>query len=197
MLGKHAGLTVPSRDPGFSARDALLGAAVGVVEAAGTPAVTMSEVASAARVEVDEASGLFPSVDDMLVEAALRMCADDLRLDATTGAPTVSAYALHFARRRVFYRAMRNGAVAERLDARMARLVAPLITLQIRTLVGAHLTEDAIAQLTADVTAESFEVTNSWIVGTGDAEGAESLYRRLEAIVVRRLDDARRLGGEN
>jgi len=96
----------------------------------------------------------------------------------------------------VFYRAMRDGAVAEQLDARMAGLVAPLITLQIRTVVGARLNEEAIAQLTLDVTAESFDVTNGWILESGDSEGPESLYLRLEAIVVRRLDDARRLRSE-
>lgn len=186
-----------SPDPGSFSRDALLAAAIGVVEAAGSPAVTIDEIASAAGVAVDEASALFGSVDDLLVEAALRMCADDLRLSAgVVGSPTVSAYAHHFARRRVFYRAMRDGAVAELLDARMAGLVAPLITMQIRTVVGARLNEDAIAQLTLDVTAESFEVTNGWILESGDSAGPESLYVRLEAIVVRRLDDARRLRAE-
>ena len=186
-----------SPDPGSFSRDALLAAAIGVVEAAGSPAVTIDEIASAAGVAADEASALFGSVDDLLVEAALRMCADDLRLSAgVVGSPTVSAYAHHFARRRVFYRAMRDGAVAELLDARMAGLVAPLITMQIRTVVGARLNEDAIAQLTLDVTAESFEVTNGWILESGDSAGPESLYVRLEAIVVRRLDDARRLRSE-
>lgn len=187
-----------SPDPGSFSRDALLAAAIGVVEAAGSPAVTIDEIASAAGVAADEASALFGSVDDLLVEAALRMCAGDLRLSAgVVGSPTVSAYAHHFARRRVFYRAMRDGAVAERLDARMAGLVAPLITMQIRTVVGARLNEDAIAQLTLDVTAESFEVTNGWILESGDSAGPESLYVRLEAIVVRRLDDARRLRSES
>ena len=200
MLGKRADHTVLSRDTGSASRPALLVAAIGVVESAGTPAVTLGEIAAAAAVDAGAASGLFASVDDLLVEAALQMCADDLRLAAvaeTTGAPTVSAYAHHFARRRVFYRAMRHGAVAETLDARMAELMAPLITVQIRTLVGSRMTEDAIAALTVEVTAESFDVTNRWILESGDAEGAESLYIRLEAIVLRRLDDARRLRGEN
>jgi len=199
MLGKRADHTVLPRGTGSAARPALIAAAIGVVETAGTPAVTLSDISAAAGVDAVVASGLFASVDDLLVEAALQMCADDLRLAAvaeTTGAPTVSAYAHHFARRRVFYRAMRHGAVAETLDARMAELMAPLITVQIRTLVGSRMTEDAIAALAVEVTAESFDVTNQWIVESDEAEGAESLYMRLEAIVLRRLDDARRMRGE-
>ena len=209
MLGKWAKQTVLLREsepPELSARDALLLASVGVVERAGNPAVTLEEIASAAEVDIDVASALFGSendphsVDDLLVEAALRMCADDLRLDAiakSTGAPTVSAYAHHFAARRRFYRAMRHGPVAELLDARMAEVMAPLISVQIRTLVGRKLTDEVLAALTVEVTAESFDVTNRWIAESADAEGAESLYVQLEAIVLRRLEEARQLGEDS
>ena len=182
--------TVLSRDSGDSARDALRLAAIDVVERARTSAVTFAQIAEAAEVDADVASALYSTVDDLLVDAALRMCAEELRLATvavTVGAPPVSSYAHHFARRRSFYRAMRVGPVAQKLDARMAELVAPLIAAQIRTLVGARMTDDDIDAMTAEVTAESFEVTNGWIVASGDAEGAESLYVRLEAIVVRRF----------
>jgi len=175
-----------------SPRDALLAAAVGVVQEAGTSAVTVPAIARAARVDVDEASALFSSVDELLVEAALRMCADDLRLEMIAqkqGAPTVSAYAQHFARRRGFYRAMRDGAVAAKLDERMAAVMAPLISVQIRTLVGARIGDELLDQMTAAVTAESFAVTNRWILESADDEGADSLYVRLEAIVLRGLDE--------
>jgi hypothetical protein len=171
-------------------------AAIDAVEEARTSAVDLAEIASAAGVDADVASGIYPTVDDLLVDAALRMCAEELRLAAvaeTAGAPTVSAYAHHFARRRTFYRAMRIGSVAQLLDARMSELVAPLIRVQIRTLVGPLLTDEALEALTVEVTAESFEVTNGWIVGSGDDDGPESLYVRLEAIVLRRLEEARQL----
>ena len=171
---------------------ALLTAAIAVVERAGSPEVTIEEIAAAAGVEPDAASALFPSVDELLVEAALQMSADDLQL-ATVAVPTVSAQARHYAKRRAFYRAMRLGPVSRLLDARMAQVIAPLISDQIRTLVGAHLTENALAALTGEVTAESFAVTNRWIVESDDSATAESLYVELEAIVVRRFDDVRRL----
>lgn len=179
-----------------STRTAVLEAAIGVVERAGTPAVTIAAIAHAAGVPADEASALFSSVDDLLVEAALRMCVDDLRLEAiarSAGAPTVSAYALHFARRRDFYRAMRIGPVAAQLDARMAAVMAPLIAVQIRTVVGTRIGDDLLRQMTVEVTEESFAVTNRWILASGPHEGAESLYLLLEAIVLRGLDEARRL----
>ena len=175
---------------------ALLDAAIAVVERAGTPDVTIEEIADAAGVEPRAASALFPSVDELLVEAALRMSADDLQL-ATVAVPTVSAQARHYAKRRAFYRAMRLGPVSKLLDARMAQVIAPLISEQIRTLVGARLTENALAALTGEVTAESFAVTNRWIVESDDSATAESLYMELEAIVVRRFDDVRRLQADS
>lgn len=174
------------------ARDAILAAAIAVVESAQTSAVGIDAIAGAAEVDVDEASAIFSSVDELLVEAALRMCAHDLRLEMiaqTQGAPTVSAYAQHFARRRVFYRAMRIGPVAAMLDERMAAVMAPLISVQIQTLVGARISDDQLEQLTADLTAESFAVTNQWILDSAESAGPESLYLRLEAIVLRGLDE--------
>jgi len=175
---------------------ALLDAAIAVVERAGTPDVTIEEIADAAGVEPRAASALFPSVDELLVEAALWMSADDLQL-ATVAVPTVSAQARHYAKRRAFYRAMRLGPVSKLLDARMAQVIAPLISEQIRILVGARLTENALAALTGEVTAESFAVTNRWIVESDDSATAESLYMELEAIVVRRFDDVRRLQADS
>jgi hypothetical protein len=197
MSGKRAEETVLSRDPDFSPRDALRWAAIDVVELARTSAVTLAAIAEAAEVDADVASGLYPTVDDLLVDAALQMCARELRLSTvveTDGAPPVSSYAHHFARRRAFYRAMRIGPVAHQLDARMAELVAPLIAAQIRTLVGARMTPRALDAMIAEVTAESFEVTTGWILESGEGDGAESLYVRLEAIVLRRLDEVRGLG---
>lgn len=196
MSGNRGERTVLSREPQSPPGHALRMAAIDAVEEARTSAVDLAEIASAAGVDADVASGIYPTVDDLLVDAALRMCAEELRLAAvaeTAGAPTVSAYAHHFARRRTFYRAMRIGSVAQLLDARMSELVAPLIRVQIRTLVGPLLTDEALEALTVEVTAESFEVTNGWIVGSGDDDGPESLYVRLEAIVLRRLEEARQL----
>ena len=178
-------------------RDALLRAAIGVVERAQTSAVTIAEIASAARVDADEASVLFPSVDDLLVDAALKMCRDDLRLApaansaAAEAAPTVSAYAHHFASRRPFYRAMRIGTVAFKLDARMAEVIGPRIAVQIRTLVGSRIDDVQLEALTAEVTAESFDVTNRWIAEGSNDEGPEELYVLFEAIVLRRLEEMR------
>ena len=174
-------------------REALLLAAVPVVEQAGTAAVTLAAIAAHAGVDADVASALFPDVDGLVIDAALAMCIADLGLatDASAGIPTVSAYATHFARGRVFYRAMRIGGVAAALDARMAQLVAPLIEAQIRVVVGSRLTEHQIAELTLAVTAESFEITNRWIVESPATAGAESLYVQLEAIVVRGLEHVR------
>ena len=187
---------VPLPEPDSSPNHALRMAAIAVVERAGTPAVTMAEIAATAEVDLAVASGLYPSLDDLLVEAALAMCAEELRLSSvaqTAGAPTVSAYAHHFASRRDFYRAMRAAPVAQLLDARMAELMAPLIAIQVRTLVGPQLTDDALAAMTVAATEESFRVTNGWIVESSDAEGAESLYVQLEGIVLRSLEEARAL----
>ena len=173
----------------------LLAAAIGVVERAGTSAVSIDEIADAAGVEPSEASALFSSVDELLVAAALQMSARDLEL-ATVSVPTVSAQARHYAKRRDFYRAMRIGPVASLLDARMAQVIAPLISAQIRTLVGARMTEESVAAMTGQVTAEAFAVTNRWIVESDDSTTVESLYVQLEAIVVRRFDDVGRFQGE-
>lgn len=193
MSGEQASNGVVSHDPTLSHRDALLLAAVGVVEKAETSAVTMAEIASVAGVDVDVASALFESVDELLIEAALRRTATDLKLDGaqSNGAPTVSAFAHHFAARRPFYRAMRIGPVAAALDARMAVLVAPLISVQLRAVVGPHITEDALAQMTATATAESFRVTNAWVVDGADTDGAEALYLLFEGIVLSSLELAR------
>ena len=176
-------------------RTRLLASAIGVVEHAGTSAVSIDEIADAAGVEPSEASALFPSVDDLLVAAALQMSAEDLQL-ATVSVPTVSAQARHYAKRRDFYRAMRIGPVASLLDARMAQVIAPLISAQIRTLVGARMTEESVAAMTGQVTAEAFAVTNRWIIESDDSTTVESLYVQLEAIVVRRFDDVGRFQGE-
>lgn len=196
MMGKRVDHTVVSHDPDFTPRDALLAAAIGVVERAKTAEVTIAEIAGVAAVGPDVASALFESVDELLIEAALVVCADDLRLATIAGsAPTVSAYAHHFAKRRDFYRAMRAGSVAAALDARMARVMAPLISVQIRTLLGDRITDDMLQAMTAEVTKECFDVTTGWIVEGSADDGPEVLYLRLEAIVIRRLEDARRLLG--
>jgi len=193
MLGKQGSHGVIAHDPTPNHRDALLLAAVAVVAQAETSAVTMAEIASAAGVDVDVASALFESVDELLIEAALRQAATDLKLDGaqSNGAPTVSAFAHHFAARRPFYRAMRIGPVAAALDARMAVLVAPLISVQLRAVLGPHITDDALAEMTVFATAESFRVTNGWIVGGADTDGAEALYVLLEGIVLSSLELAR------
>ena len=187
--------TEPNRDHARRVpdREALLLAALPVVEQAGTAAVTLAAIAAHAGVDADVASALFPDVDGLLIDAALAMCIADLGLatDASAGIPTVSAYATHFARRRVFYRAMRIGGVAAALDARMAQLVTPLIEAQVRVVVGSRLTEHQVAELTLAVTVESFEITNRWIVESPATAGAESLYVQLEAIVVRGLEHVR------
>lgn len=167
-------------------------AAVAEVERVGTPVVTVRAIAEAAGCDVAWAESLFDRVDDLLVEAALTMCAEELKLDvraAPTAAPAASAYAHHFARHRAFYRAMRLGPVAGQLDARMGAMVAPLIEAQIRTVLGTRLSEELVASLTATITEESFEVTTGWIVESAESEGAEALYVRLEAIVLRRLEE--------
>jgi len=191
MYATQANHDVPERDSA-GLRDSLLSAAVGVVERAMTSDVSIEEIAAVAGVEPAAASRLYPAVDELLIGAALRMCAEDLRL-ATIEVPTVSAYARHFAGRRAFYRAMRIGPVAQKLDARMAELMAPLISLQIGTLVGAHMSDEAIRALTVEVTAEAFEITNGWIVRSDDDAPVEELYLELEAIVVRRFDTVRDL----
>jgi len=191
MYAAQADHEVPERDSG-GLRDALLSAAVAVVERATTSEVSIEEIAAAAGVDAEGASALYPSVDELLIGAALRMCAEELRL-ADIEVPTVSAYARHFAGRRAFYRAMRIGPVAQKLDARMAELMAPLIALQIGTLVGARMSDEALRAMTVEVTAEAFEVTNGWIVLSDDDAPVESLYLELEAIVVRRFDTVRDL----
>jgi AcrR family transcriptional regulator len=179
-----------------STRDVILAAAIGVVERANTSDVTLDEVAAAAGVDTSVASEIFGSVDDLLIEAALGLAADDLRLDAivlASGAPTVSAYAHHFAKRRVFYRAMRFGPVTEKLDARMAVMVAPLILVQIRALVGPQITDELVASMAAEATVESFEITNRWMLESADTDGPETLYVLFEALVIHRLEIARSL----
>ncbi|GAB3605691.1 hypothetical protein GCM10027413_11000 [Conyzicola nivalis] len=171
-------------------RAALAAAAIGVVERAGTSVVTLDEIAAAARVDAGVASALFDSVDELLIEAALRLATADLGLDGS-GAPTVSTFSHHFARRRAFYRAMRVGSIAPRLDARMSAVMGPLIATQIRTLVGGRISDGLLEQLTVDVTLECFEVTNRWILEARDDDGPESLYVRFEAIVLRRLEEVR------
>ena len=195
MSKSFQGTEVPGGEPSeVVAR--LLDAAVRVVALRETSEVTLDEIAGAAGVDAGEASENFVSVNDLLIEAALRIARDDLRLDViarSLGAPTVSAYAQHFAKRRAFYRAMRTGAVAERLDARMAAVVAPLIAVQIHTVVGGRMSAEALATMTAEVTVEVFTVTNRWIVESAESAGAEDLYVLFEGVVLRRLDEVRSL----
>jgi AcrR family transcriptional regulator len=191
MYATKADHEVPGRDSGDT-RETLLTAAVGVVENARTSEVSIDEIAAAAGVDARAASDLYPSVDELLIGAALRMCAEDLRL-ATVEVPTVSAYARHFAGRRAFYQAMRIGPVAQKLDARMAELMAPLISMQIGTLVGAQMTEEAVRVMTREVTEEAFRITNGWIVESDESATAESLYVELEGIVLRRFENVRDL----
>jgi len=182
--------------PTDSVRGAILAAAVGVVERAGTSDVTVDDVAAAAGVDASIVTGMFGAVDELLIEAALGLAADDLRLDAivlASGAPTVSAYAHHFAKRRVFYRAMRSGPVTAKLDARMAVMVAPLILVQIRALVGPNITDELVASMAAETTVEAFEITNGWMLESSDSDGPETLYVLFEALVLHRLDIARSL----
>jgi len=176
------------------AEQALIAAGLDRVARTGTSLVTLDEIAADAGIGADVAAELFPSANELLVRGAMARCIEELRVAPAEGpgsVPTASGYARHFARHREFYRAMRIGEVAALLDARMAAAVAPLVAHQIRTVVGSNLTGEQIATMTADVTAESFEVTNRWIVEAPDGATPESLYMRLEDLVLRQLEAVR------
>ena len=166
----------------------LLAAGLALVEVGGTPLVTLAEIAAHAGVGSDEAAALFPSANELLVRAAIARCVHELRVSSTGAFPPLSAYAQHFSRHREFYRAMRIAEVAALLDARMAALVAPFIAEQIRMVVGSRVSDDVVATMTAEITAESFEATNGWIVDGPGSAAPESLYVRLEAIVLSHIE---------
>jgi AcrR family transcriptional regulator len=174
-----------------AAQRSLEAAGLALVERGGTPVVTIAEIAALAGIDPAQAATLIPSTDELLVRAAINRCVDELRVASTGAFPPLSAYARHFARHRAFYRAMRIGEVAALLDARMAQLVAPFIEEQIRVVVGTRVSDRVVATMTADVTSQSFEATNGWIVGGPETGTPESLYVRLEAIVLRQLEGLR------
>ena len=72
-------------------------------------------------------------------------------------------------------------------------MVAPLILVQIRALVGPNITDELVASMAAETTVEAFEITNGWMLESSDSDGPETLYVLFEALVLHRLDIARSL----
>ena len=183
----------PSGAIDLAIRSAVLDAAIVVVEREGTPAVTTREIAAAAGVDDATVVDAFASTDELLVEAALDACSRDLstfEIEASD-TPPLSAFAHHYAKRRLFYRALRIGAMAQKIDARMGPFIVSRVESRIRFFFGTRLGEAQITREARRITTEATHITNSWIVDETWDGNPDDLYRALDALLMENVTSIR------
>ncbi|MDX8036672.1 TetR/AcrR family transcriptional regulator [Lentzea sp. BCCO 10_0856] len=168
----------PALDPRVRrTRAAVLRAAVDLVTARGTAAVTISEIATAADVSRRVVYQHFGDLDTVLLEAGLDLARRellprlaDLREPVDARAETLTM-ASHFAEHQTFYRALLTGSCAFALDRGLIQLMLPVNRQVVEHLHGDRLTASAADDLAAFITGGVGSFVTAWVVaGAPDPE---------------------------
>jgi len=168
-------------------RAAVLQAAIDLVSARGTTAVTLSEIAEAADVSRRVVYQHFGDLDTVLLEAGLDLARRELlpRL-ATLRQPVdpreeTLAMARHFAEHNVFYRALFTGSCAYALDRGLISLLIPVNRQGVEHLFGDRVTGAAVDDLAAFITGGVGSFVTAWVID--GAHDPEAFTDRLIAVV--------------
>lgn len=165
-------------------RAAVLRAAFDVVTAAGTTAVTLSDIAEAADVSRRVVYQHFGDLDAVLLETGLDLVRREL-LPRIAVDPQVDVRALtlatvrHFADHRVFYRALLTGSCAFALDRGLITLFLPVNRLAVEQVYGDRLTRQAVDDVAAFITGGVGAFITAWVTGSDDPLDPEAFTDRL------------------
>ncbi|ONI93059.1 TetR family transcriptional regulator [Saccharothrix sp. ALI-22-I] len=168
-------------------RAAVLRAAVDLVSERGTTAVTISEIAAAADVSRRAVYQHFGDLDAVLLEAGLDLARRELLCGYTDTTEPVDqregtlAMARHFARHRVFYRALLTGSCAYALDRGLISLLLPVNRQGVEHLLGDRLSGQVLDDLAAFITGGAGSFVTAWVIE--GAHGPEAFTDRLIAML--------------
>ena len=180
--------TEPALDPRVRrTRAAVLRAAVDLVTARGTTAVTVSEIAEAADVSRRVVYQHFGDIDAVLLEAGLDLARREL-LPRLTDVPVpldphaeTLAVTRHFAERQVFYRALLTGSCAYALDRGLFSLLLPVNRQSVQHLHGDRITDQQADDLAVFITGGAGSFIIAWVID--GAHDPEAFTDRLIAAV--------------
>jgi AcrR family transcriptional regulator len=164
-------------------RAALLAAAVRLVSENATTALPVIELADAADVSRQLVYLQFGDRDALLVAAAAdlveRELLPEVADDSAPHSARLLAMARHFARHRIFYRAMLTGSCAFPMTRALNRLFGSLIsTAGLREVFG-DLDDATARDLTALITGGTGAIVNDWLVDGREPLDPEELADRL------------------
>ncbi|MUL66415.1 hypothetical protein BOO86_18220 [Mycobacterium sp. CBMA 234] len=187
VLTAHA---EPTRDPRAQrTRAVLMQAAMDLVSARGTAAITMSEIAEAANVSRKAAYQQFGDRDALLLQTALDFIRRELlpSLESARGPARVLTNARHFAEHRGFYRPVLLSAGGLSLSREIAAFLTPITRDSMVARFGAAADAVTIADLTTTYVGGSTALLIRWLVE--DPEPLDPLdfsdrYFRVQSLVL-------------
>lgn len=161
-----------------------MSAAVALVTERGTAAVALSDIAEAADVSRRVVYQHFGDRDALLLEAGLDLARRELLPRLTDDLPVAGreralAVARHFARHRVFYRALLTGSCAFALDRGLIRLILPVNRQGLQAVHGDRLSPQAIEDLATFMTGGAGALVTTWVVDGPDPLDPETFTDRL------------------
>jgi AcrR family transcriptional regulator len=171
-------------------RTALMQAAIDLVSARGTVAITMSDIAEAAKVSRKAAYQQFGDRDALLLQTALDLIRREL-LPSLESAPRGRARVLnsarHFADRRAFYRAVLLSASGLALGRELAAFLLPITYESVAAQFVDTVSAVTIADLTTTYVGGSTALLIRWLVE--DPEPLDPIdftdrYFRVQSLVL-------------
>lgn len=162
-------------------------ATVDLVIRHGTANIAVSDIAEAAGMSRQLVYLHFGDRDTLLLEAALDLARRELMAgriegDAPVGRERALAAARHFAKYRVFYRALLNSASAFALNKALGGLLAPVNQRTVETHLNGVLDERRIEDLAMFLTGGGGAVINTWLTEAEDPLDPDDLADRLMAL---------------
>jgi AcrR family transcriptional regulator len=164
-------------------RAALMAAAVRLVSERGTTALPVGDLSDAADVSRQLVYLQFGDRDALLVAAAADLVERELIPEIEDGgAPPrarMLAMARHFARHRLFYRAMLTGTCAFPMTRALNRLFGSLVTMTSLRAAFGDLDEATAQDLAALITGGTGTIVNDWLIDADDPLDPEEMADRL------------------
>ena len=165
-------------------------AAVDLVEERGTAAVSVTDIADAADVSRQVLYQQFGDRDSLLLESALDLVRQELltAFDQAPGEPrldraTMLTAVRHFAKHRVFYRALLASASSYALSNGLSTLFLPLYRQALQHSHGARLNEDVIEDLASFASGGVATLINNWLVNADDPLDPDQFTDQLMAVI--------------
>ncbi|PUB25933.1 TetR family transcriptional regulator [Promicromonospora sp. AC04] len=188
LMGFDLAVATPAKDRRVRrSRAALTEAAVALVTERGTAAIPIADIAAAADVSRQLVYQHFGDRDALLLEAALDLARTELlsqatEADAVAGRDRVLVIARHFARHRVFYRAMLTSSSAFALNKALSGLLVPVNRRAMEEHFAADVDPQRLEDLAAFMTGGAAAVINEWVTEADDPLDPENLADRLIAV---------------